>query len=63
MDFDNLDYILDDLQLWEAQDLRYKISREIWRRWKAGEKRDHLIDRHDELETLIYNLKQLEGED
>ena len=56
----NSNYILDDLTLAEAINLRYEIDREIWRRWKAGKKRDELIDRYDELSMVIYNLEQEE---
>lgn len=59
----NQDYILDDLTLWEARDLAYQLQKEIWRKWKAGERRDHLIDRYDELQTVIWLLEQQEDAD
>lgn len=51
-------YILDDLTLAQAVSLRDSIYEEIWRRYEAGVSRGNLLDRYNELETLIFIRKE-----
>lgn len=58
------EYILDDLTLAEAYELKYKLDREIRRLYKAGKRHDRerhiLIDRYDEIEIRISYLEAAE---